>query len=131
MSEFRDLLNDKTPEQLLQLIKTQATMRKTNKHDVAMFQTKDYLNSIPIHGKMDSAIEQMKQKIEEYKTLGVKHSKETKDLWAKIKELDSRIEEHNTQKTGYSEGTDKLVDTLAQIVKEMTAADVKKLNTIL
>jgi len=45
-------LEQKSADELITLIKTQASMRKANKYDLAVFQTTDLQSSSHIHDKM-------------------------------------------------------------------------------
>lgn len=113
------------------MIKHQAQMRKSNLHAVTIFQTKDYFASLPIKQQLAQANEERDEQIASMKWGEKKNVGSDSDLRSKIDQMETEISKHETERNTHSEGIEDLKKELTLIVKEVTVAQVMKLNKLL
>lgn len=99
-------------------------MRKSNLHAATIFQTKDYLASLPIKEQLAQANEAREMQITMQKDNENKNVSSDKDVRSKIAQVEAKISKHEADRNTHLEGVDDLKKELTLIVKEVTVAQV-------
>lgn len=117
--------------QLIKIIQSTADLRKQTMFDQTKFQTMDYFEGAEICNQMKDAHLNIQQEKTNLANNQRAHQAEKDKLNVKIKEIDARIREHELLKQGHQTGLEDQKNELANIVKDMNAQQVKKINQIL
>lgn len=116
---------------LLNFIKQKASIRKENVHKHAIFQTKDYLETLPMETNIRNSATINQSMIDDNVKKTQVRARERDALQAEFNEKEQESQKLTSQAKNETDGLKAHQDALANYVKQVTSKNIGNLNKIL